>query len=242
MKQITSVLILLICIVIGNVFTNKLIQKTFAQSKTSCVITKVGTPDGPSPTLPPECASSGGSRPVIRDKQGGVCPVPGIISCGPSQPNTTSTPWCNLGHCAGDYCPEGRCPDYCAQFPSTSYASDIASPAGTEVKIPTRYLAGTKENHDLECSSLGDANQGKQEAICVYNCQDVVTKERVWLQFHHSAPGSCGYTGSTYKTGDKAGVIWSEGNHTHVQIGIGGECSGGSSNGCVPADLNLPCN
>lgn len=245
MKKILSTLLLLFVLIAANLVLDRLLAKTFAQTKTSCTVTKVGSPDGPSPTFPPECnTTSGGSRPTIRDKQGGVCPVPGNISCGPSQPQNTSFPACNQGHCAGDYCPEGRCPAYCAQFPSTLYAADIASPAGTEVKIPTRYLAATKENHDLECNSIGDTNSGGSgsEAICAYNCQDVVTKERVWLQFHHSAPGSCGYTGSTYKTGDRAGVVWSGGNHTHVQIGIGGECSGGSSNGCVPADLHLPCN
>lgn len=179
--------------------------------------------------------------PTASGSAGGiVCPIPQAkISCGPSKPNTTAYGSCqDGGHCAGSY----GSPDWC-KYPGTAYAADISGPAGTQVYLPLITDPTTKQTHSLTCSYQGEAGgdfAGDVERIQQFDCQDDVDGKRVWIQFHHTVPGSGPKESRIFKSGDPvAGKVRLD--HVHVQIGINGGC-GADSRGCVAADKYLQCN
>lgn len=135
------------------------------------------------------------------------CLIPsGRVLCG-----SQFTPINDCGHCGLNYGPMQNC-----VYEGTRYAVDITGTPNQSILLP-------KVNNSMIQWVFMRQETGSSQAIQAYAGTDPSGK-KYFLQLHHTQPGSGNTKGGV--SGQAGGVIWSGGDHVHVQIGDGGDSPG----------------
>ncbi|MBI4037108.1 hypothetical protein HY385_01650 [Candidatus Daviesbacteria bacterium] len=160
-----------------------------------------------------------------------ICPIPnGTVTCG--SVGTGGIAGCENGHCGAKY---DNPANICSLVPATAYAVDIGGSPGQEVLMPTLTDPQTGITQSLNCTFLGQEAGIEGDTINRFGCQD-----NIWIRFHHLQSGQ---PAKTVKSGELVGKIANSagGPHVHIQLGIGGECTGSNTSYCKAADSYIKC-
>lgn len=171
------------------------------------------------------------------------CPGAGPISCGSLKDGC---------HCSASYqanvtgC-NGACSWCQPPDDSSKFAVDISNDVDAPVYIPKISVNG--EARTITCKGY-DNQSGSMEPnqiIQIVSCADDVTDEAIWMQFHHSKKSNPVAKDATYISGQIIGYsaameAFAAPPHVHFQMGKGGPCGYGGTQGCVEPSQYVQCN